>query len=132
MRTAGSQCDCGLKYLISAAAFGAEELHIVAEVSPESWCVPAELADDVRRKIRDEIGLSPSTLTIVAPGTLERTSSGKVKRRARADAHRHGPLKIVRSGDRLLYRTGRARRRVFASIRGMLPRRIQRDGRPVR
>jgi acyl-CoA synthetase (AMP-forming)/AMP-acid ligase II len=89
---------------------GSEELHIVAEVSPRTWRAPPELAEAVRRRVRQDIGLSAASVTIVAPGSLERTSSGKVKRRACADAHCAGTLLRARGG--LVERLARAVRRV--------------------
>jgi len=89
----------------------------VAEASPRSWRPPRELEDDVRRCIRTSIGLSVATVTIVAPGSLERTSSGKVKRRACSEAHRRGTLTRLRGRDRLLYRAGRAARNALGRIR---------------
>lgn len=76
---------------------GTEALHIVAEANPRSWRSPHELERDVRHEIRQDIGLAVATVTIVVPGTLERTSSGKVKRRACALAHRDGTLVPVRT-----------------------------------
>jgi acyl-CoA synthetase (AMP-forming)/AMP-acid ligase II len=104
---------------------GTEELHVVAEASSDSWRAPEELVAEVRRRIRQEIGLSVSTVTIVAPGSLERTSSGKIKRRACAEAHRNGTLvsirgradmiglHLARRRDLLLYQAGRATRMAF-------------------
>ncbi len=78
-------------------AAGTEELHIVAEASLDSWRPPRQLEAEVRRRLRQEIGLSATTVTMVVPGTLERTSSGKVKRRACAAAHRDGTLHAART-----------------------------------
>ncbi len=76
---------------------GTGELHVVAEASADSWRPPYEMEADVRARIRRGLGLAVATVTIVPPGTLERTSSGKIKRRACADAHRRGALRAVRS-----------------------------------
>jgi acyl-CoA synthetase (AMP-forming)/AMP-acid ligase II len=76
---------------------GTEQLYVVAELSPDSWRDPQALAEEVRRRVREEIGLAASSVTIVAPGTLERTSSGKIKRRACAAAHRDGKLAALRT-----------------------------------
>ena len=89
---------------------GTEELHVVAEASPDSWRPPQELVDDVRRCIRRDVGLPVATVTVVPPGTLERTSSGKIKRRACVEAHRRGTLMPVRTRtDVLAYRLTRQR-----------------------
>ena len=81
---------------------GTEELHLVAEASLDSWRRPQEIQDDLRRTVAREIGLSVATVTLVAPGTLERTSSGKLKRRACAEAHRNGTLRAIRTGKDVL------------------------------
>ncbi len=87
---------------------GGEALHVAAEVSATAWRLPDELAADVRRTIRREIGLAVATVSLVAPGTLERTSSGKIKRRACAEAHRAGTLPLLRTrADVLALRAGR-------------------------
>jgi fatty-acyl-CoA synthase len=87
---------------------GSEALHLVAEASPDTWRAPAEIEAAVRQRIRRDIGLSVATVTVVVPGTLERTSSGKVRRRACADAHRDGTLVTVRGrSDLLAYQVGR-------------------------
>jgi len=41
----------------------------------------AELAEDCRRAVRTTTGLDPSLVVLLAPGTLPRTSSGKIRRR---------------------------------------------------
>jgi acyl-CoA synthetase (AMP-forming)/AMP-acid ligase II len=99
------------------AAHGTEALHIVAEASPESPRPPRELEDAVRRAVLQEIGLHVASATIVAPGSLERTSSGKIKRRACADAHRAGTLQALRTRTDVLA-SRLARRR--AALRGWL------------
>jgi acyl-CoA synthetase (AMP-forming)/AMP-acid ligase II len=104
----------------AADGAGTAGLHIVAEVTPESWRPARELEGEVRRRVRAEIGLSPASVTVVAPGTLERTSSGKIKRRACAEAYQRGALRTLRARDRLLYRVGRALRRGVGWISGRL------------
>jgi acyl-CoA synthetase (AMP-forming)/AMP-acid ligase II len=87
---------------------GGEALHIVAEASPLGWRPPKELEVDVRKTIRQVIALSVATVTIVAPGSLERTSSGKIKRRSCQEAHRVGGLEEMRSrSDVLVHRFAR-------------------------
>ena len=64
----------------------------------------------MKRRVREEIGLTPADVTLVAPGTLERTSSGKIKRRACVNAFRDGTLTRLRGWpDVLAYRVGRQR-----------------------
>ncbi|MGH7788017.1 MAG: AMP-binding protein, partial [Candidatus Binatia bacterium] len=106
----------------TAGGMGTEELHIVAEVRPTSWRSPRELADALRRQVLADIGLAAATVTIVAPGTLERTSSGKIKRRACAEAHRRGTLTSWRRRDRLVYRIVRRVQIAVGTLRAVLRR----------
>lgn len=71
---------------------GLDALHIVSEANPDLPRTPAAIANDVRAAVRRAIGIGVGSVTIVAPGSLERTSSGKLKRRACADAYRAGTL----------------------------------------
>lgn len=73
-------------------ADGLDALHVVAEANPDAPRAAAEIAADVRGAVRREIGIAVTTVTVVAPGTLERTSSGKLRRQACAAAHRAGTL----------------------------------------
>jgi acyl-CoA synthetase (AMP-forming)/AMP-acid ligase II len=92
----------------AAGPDGTEELHLVAEASPDAWIEPATLREAVAQVVRRELGLAAASVSIVVPGSLERTSSGKVRRRACADAHRAGRLALV-DGRRtvLAYRAAR-------------------------
>jgi hypothetical protein len=108
-----------------AAAAGSEELHVVAEASLDSWRPPQEVVDDVRRRIRRDVGLSAATVTLVVPGTLPRTSSGKVQRRACVELHRAGALQVLRSRTDVLAahwarRRDRALGRAAFAARGVL------------
>jgi acyl-CoA synthetase (AMP-forming)/AMP-acid ligase II len=52
----------------------------------------AELAEAARRAVRVRTGLSPHTVRILAPGTLPRTSSGKLRRAEALRRHLAGEL----------------------------------------
>ena len=55
-----------------------ERLVIFAEAHAHS----VELADRSRRAVRALTGLDPAEIVLLEPGTLPRTSSGKIRRRA--------------------------------------------------
>jgi len=83
-------------------AFGTDDghggqLHVVAEARPGSWRSPDEIRIEVSRRLRAQIGISAATVTVVRPGSLERTSSGKIKRRACAQAFEAGTLQVVQT-----------------------------------
>lgn len=119
---AGVRRGCVVAFSAAGGA-GTEELHLVAEASPDARRPPAEVARDVRRLVLEQIGLAAASVTIVAPGTLERTSSGKVKRRACAEAHRRGAHVPVRGRDLMLYRLRLGARRLAAAIAAFVARR---------
>ncbi|HZR79455.1 MAG TPA: fatty acyl-AMP ligase [Candidatus Binatia bacterium] len=89
---------------------GREALHIVGEVSPDTDGAPDVLAAEVASRVRAATGLTPATVTLVAPGSLERTSSGKIQRRACAEAHAAGRLDVVRTPSELRARLRERRR----------------------
>jgi len=102
---------------------GTEALHLVAEASPDVWITPAALRDAVAAVVRRELGLAPASVSLVVPGSLERTSSGKVRRRACAEAHRAGTLALVEGRrDVLAYRAARWRARAVHRLLTLLGR----------
>jgi acyl-CoA synthetase (AMP-forming)/AMP-acid ligase II len=57
-----------------------ERERVVVVVESKGKLPAAELAVEVRRRIVDSVGLQVDEVVIAAPGTVQRTSSGKVKR----------------------------------------------------
>lgn len=54
--------------------------------------VSETLAEDCRKAIRSRVGLDPDLVVLLKPGTLPRTSSGKLRRRAALSAWKAGEL----------------------------------------
>lgn len=60
-----------------------EQLAVLAEVAadlPEAALAP--VADAVRRRVADASGVAPSAVVLLAPGSLPKTTSGKIQRHA--------------------------------------------------
>jgi len=55
-----------------------EVLVLLVELSPGP---PADLADRIRTRVLERTGIRPHSVELLAPGTLPRTSSGKLRRR---------------------------------------------------
>jgi acyl-CoA synthetase (AMP-forming)/AMP-acid ligase II len=55
----------------------------------------------VHEIVRDEHALTLADVVLVKPGTLERTSSGKVRRRHTRELYRQGKLVLAGSSSRL-------------------------------
>ena len=70
----------GCAVALGAVPVGAdgEELVLLVELAPAA---PHDLADRVRTRILERTGIRPHRVELLAPGTLPRTSSGKLRRR---------------------------------------------------
>jgi acyl-CoA synthetase (AMP-forming)/AMP-acid ligase II len=66
---------------------GTEALVLAVEVRPRSGKEQERLADAIRAKVAEEIGLAPADVRLLRPGTLSRTSSGKLMRRDARDRY---------------------------------------------
>jgi acyl-CoA synthetase (AMP-forming)/AMP-acid ligase II len=78
---------------------GAEEVVLAAELNPRSMGAEASSFDEVISAVRREInrahGLHVSSVVLVAPGSLPRTTSGKLQRFACRDAFLAGDLDVL-------------------------------------
>ena len=72
---------------ITNIELGTESLVVLAEVQPRSPAELLELADAVRATVAEHIGLSPKEVRLLKPGSLARTSSGKLMRRDARDRY---------------------------------------------
>nr|WP_307819377.1 fatty acyl-AMP ligase [Microbispora rosea] len=80
---------------VSAAFEWSEDVvMIVVEAGPRTEDI-AEVAADVRRKISQEFSLEPLGLVVVRRGSIPRTSSGKVKRKATRELLAAGELPVL-------------------------------------
>jgi fatty-acyl-CoA synthase len=50
------------------------------------------LRRDVRRGVADTVGVAPAEVLVLSPGTIEKTTSGKLRRTAMRDAYAGGAL----------------------------------------
>jgi acyl-CoA synthetase (AMP-forming)/AMP-acid ligase II len=64
----------------TSAGDGGEGLLLLAERGRGAGEADAALAERVRRTVRERTGIEPAAVRILAPGTLPRTSSGKLRR----------------------------------------------------
>jgi polyketide synthase 12 len=68
---------------------------VVAEVAPEAAGEAEKITDLVRSAIGQAHGLSVRDVVLVRPGTIPKTSSGKIQRRASRAAYLDGTLALV-------------------------------------
>jgi 8-amino-7-oxononanoate synthase len=71
---------------------GAQRLAIVHEVAREGNTALAPVVDALRAAVLDEHGLALDAVVLIRSGTIAKTSSGKVQRRAACAAFRAGAL----------------------------------------
>jgi acyl-CoA synthetase (AMP-forming)/AMP-acid ligase II len=75
-------------------------IHPATPLHPEARAVLAEIEDFARAAVIEEHGIQLHAVAMLHPGGLPKTSSGKLRRRAAADAFARGDLhQIVRLGD---------------------------------
>jgi 1-acyl-sn-glycerol-3-phosphate acyltransferase len=88
----GVRKGCVAAFGVGDPAIGTERLIVVAETratAPEAW---ARLEAAVRERVVDALGLPPDTVLMAAPGSVLKTSSGKIRRSATRDAWVRGDL----------------------------------------
>jgi acyl-CoA synthetase (AMP-forming)/AMP-acid ligase II len=85
----------GRAVAFSIAGEATELLVIAAESEPKARRPVAEIESDVRREVLARTGLSLHRFVPVAPGSLELTTSGKLRRRASRDSFLDGTLAVL-------------------------------------
>jgi acyl-CoA synthetase (AMP-forming)/AMP-acid ligase II len=77
---AGLRPGCAVAAGFVPAGGGGEALVVLAERARGTEVPDAELERAARRAVLDRTGVAPHTVALLAPGTLPRTSSGKLRR----------------------------------------------------
>lgn len=97
---------------------GTEGLHVVVTCDPRSWRPLAEVRSDILREVHTRFAVVPRDVHFVPPGTLPKTSSGKVQRARTRSLLRRGLLPNVGSvTDRAALKARHLGRRVGAALR---------------
>jgi acyl-CoA synthetase (AMP-forming)/AMP-acid ligase II len=65
-------------------------LHFVAELDPRSWRGQDAIRAELCARVQRTFGLRVEGVALVPPGSIPRTSSGKLKRRACRDSYLRG------------------------------------------
>ena len=87
---------------------GSQRLHVVAELREPAAAAEdtARVVKDIVQRVRESSGHRPARVLLVAPGTIPKTSSGKIQRSRLAQMVAEDEL-----GDRLLHASGAFRER---------------------
>jgi 1-acyl-sn-glycerol-3-phosphate acyltransferase len=95
--TAGIRKGCVAAFGVAEPAIGTERLVVVAESRQTTPEARAQLQAAVVERVVDVLGIPPDTVVISVPGSVRKTSSGKVRRSATREAYLGGQLEIRRS-----------------------------------
>ncbi len=68
------------------------EGEVIVAVEPRAGADPKELPVLVRRAVANEVGLTPSRVLVLSPDTIEKTTSGKLRRSALREAFDRGEI----------------------------------------
>ncbi|WP_369244604.1 fatty acyl-AMP ligase [Streptomyces sp. R41] len=85
---------CTAAFSVDGGVFG-EQPVVVAETAPEAAGETEKITDLIRSAIGEAHGLSLRDVVLVHPGTIPKTSSGKIQRRASRAAYLDGTLSVV-------------------------------------
>jgi len=88
----GVRRGCVAAFGVGDPAIGTERLVVVAETRAATPQARAALEAAVRERVVDALGLPADTIVIAAPGSVLKTSSGKIRRSATREAWQHGDL----------------------------------------
>lgn len=66
---------------------GTESLYIMAEIKPKHWRTQNEIRTKIANIVNEKFGIKVAQIIFKTPGTLPKTSSGKVKRSACRDEY---------------------------------------------
>ncbi|HYU56418.1 MAG TPA: AMP-binding protein [Actinomycetota bacterium] len=77
---------------------GGGDADVIVAVEPTRQADPEKLPLLVRRMISDSVGIRPREVLVLAPGTIEKTTSGKLRRRALRDSYERGALEPLATG----------------------------------
>src|SRR5207302_1305788 len=88
----GVRAGRSVAFGVADADLGTESLVVLAEVRPRSPEELVALAESVRETVAEQVGLSPKDVCLLKPGSLARTSSGKLMRRDARERYLGGGL----------------------------------------
>src|SRR6185436_2867544 len=83
---------CVAAFGVADPRSGTERLVVVAETRDGSASARHALSDAIVARITDAIGIPPDQVVIAAPGTIPKSSSGKIRRSATKQSFASGTL----------------------------------------
>jgi 1-acyl-sn-glycerol-3-phosphate acyltransferase len=96
-RAAGIRKGCIVAFGLRDEGAGTEKLVVVAETRESDSAKRAEIAADVTDKVARGLGLPPDRVELIPPGSIPKTSSGKLRREETRQLYLAGTLAAGRS-----------------------------------
>jgi 1-acyl-sn-glycerol-3-phosphate acyltransferase len=96
-RTEGIRKGCIVAFGVTDEASGTEKLVVVAEAPERDAARRAAIAAVVTEKVLQGLGLPPDRVEIIPPGSIPKTSSGKLRREETKNLYLAGTLSEERS-----------------------------------
>ncbi|WP_146618255.1 beta-ketoacyl synthase N-terminal-like domain-containing protein [Lujinxingia litoralis] len=94
----GLRAGCGAAFALSTE--GEERLVVVHEIDKGAVDRADEIIASVRRALVKGHEVNPFDVVLIKARTIEKTSSGKIQRRATRNAYEHGTLDVIASAQR--------------------------------
>ena len=88
----GVRKGCIAAFGLADATLGTERLVVVAETRATDPTARQRLQQDILERVTDALGVPPDTVVLARPGSVLKTSSGKVRRGATREAYLAGTL----------------------------------------
>ena len=88
----GVRKGCVAAFGVPDAALGTERLVVVAETRAAEPERRERMRREILERVADALGVPPDTVVLARPGSVLKTSSGKVRRSGTRDAYRAGAL----------------------------------------
>ena len=88
----GVRKGCVAAFGVPDSALGTERLVVVAETRTAEPARRERMRREILERVADALGVPPDTVVLARPGSVLKTSSGKVRRSGTRDAYRAGTL----------------------------------------
>jgi 1-acyl-sn-glycerol-3-phosphate acyltransferase len=91
-RVAGIRKGCIVAFGLKDSSSGTEKLVIVAESRESDPSLQASIAATITQEVSQGLGLPPDRVELIPPGTIPKTSSGKLRREETRELYLRGTL----------------------------------------
>ncbi|MFW5875748.1 MAG: AMP-binding protein [Myxococcota bacterium] len=96
---------------------GTEDLHLVVTVDPRSWRRLSDLDEEVRSRVHAHFEVVPKEVLFVPPGSVPKTSSGKIQRVSARALYREGALQRIEGvGNRAALKARHLRKKILGAL----------------